>query len=188
MKKAFLITLIVLASNGLMAQSNKAITFGASASVDFGRFQDRIEITPNVAVRIAPKIYLGLGPTVSFYSTQNSVFKNKANINEKLEVKDKIWYLGGEMFLQFVPFEHKESFINNVFLQTSFEALFGNGVYRDQSGKYDYNINNYTPLVGIGYEHSLIEGLTLAMSLNFKLNNEHDSPYRNPITRIAIKF
>jgi hypothetical protein len=188
MKKTFLISIIILSTFGLFAQTNKTFFFGARASLDFGRFQDRVEITPNVAVKIASKTYIGLGTTVAYYASQSSVYQYNDNMTTESDIKDRTWYWGGEIFLRFIPFENKESFLKNIFLQTSYEAIFGKGVYEDQSGKYNYDIDNYTPFWGIGYKQPLSEKLSLGMSLNFKLNNETDSPYSNPMIRIAIEF
>ena len=188
MKKSILFTVFILTGYSLLAQTNKSLFFGASASADFGRFQDRIEITPTIAFRIVPKTYIGLGTTVAFYSTNNTIYEYDNDNTTEIETKDRIWYLGGEIFLRFVPFEQKQTVIKNIFFQSSYEAIFGNGNYKDQSGNYDYKTDNYTPFVGIGYKQPLSEKISLGILLSFKLNNEADSPYRNPMIRIALEF
>lgn len=188
MRKLFLITLLGLYGCTLLAQKESKIFYGISASADFGRFQDRIELTPLAGIKVLPKVYAGLGTTVSFYSTENTVHVYNNNNSRKYKVDDNIWYYGGELFLRFQPFEKQKSFTKNIFLQSSYEYLQGKGKYKDQSGKYRYQTNNHTFLAGLGYKHPLSDKLNLGMSLNFKLNNESDSPYRNPIIRISLEL
>ena len=188
MKKTVLFGILCLFSLGLTAKSAKGFLIGATTSADFGRFQDRIEFTPNVAVRILSKTYLGLGTTIAYYSIENELYQY-SNINStQPDIKDKIWYGGGELFLRFVPLEDKKSFARNLFMQTSFEALWGKGRYFIQQAKYKYNTANQTFFAGVGYKQPVSDKLSLGMLVNFKLNNEKDSPYRNPIIRFSLEF
>lgn len=188
MRKLFLLALFGLCGCSLFAQKESKIFYGVSASADFGRFQDRIEVTPLMGVKILPKIYAGLGTTLSYYSTENSVYVYSGNQENKYKVDDKIWYYGGELFVRYNPLEKIKNFTKNLFLQSSYEYLHGHGKYKDKGGRYKYKTNNHTFLAGIGYKHPISEKLNLGMSLNFKLNNESDSPYRNPIVRISLEF
>ncbi|MCG8583035.1 MAG: hypothetical protein MI866_24165 [Bacteroidales bacterium] len=179
---------IALCISGLLlsAQSKKPIFYSISGSVDFGRFQNRIELTPSIAIRALPKTYFGLGISASYYSSENTVYK--ANITQQSIIDDDIWYLGGELFARYLPFENKDGIVNNCFLQTSFETLYGRGKYKDESGQYQYKTNTYTLFTGIGYKQPINDKHAIGLLLNFKLNNAKDSPYRNPIIRVSFEF
>ncbi|GEM_PF-3783900 len=182
------ILLLLFCTSLLSAQTNKNTIFGLNASADFGRFQDRIEMTPTIAFRTIPKLYLGFGTSISYYSSTTYIYSNKNNTTVKSSVKDKTWYIGGELFVRYLPFEGKKLFINNIFLQASYEALWGNGNYKDKSGKYSYNTTNHTPFIGVGYKQRLIKRLAIGVIVNIKLNNENHSPYRNPVVKVALEF
>ena len=187
MKNTFILSLL-LCTIGLSAQTKKGTIFGLSASADFGRFQDRIEITPTIAFRTIPGVYVGFGSSVSFYSTIYYKYSSKNNTVVRSSLKDEIWYFGGEIFIRYFPFEKHKLFINNIFAQTSYEALWGNGNYNEKGVSYNYKTTNYTPFIGIGYKQRLTNRLAIGVILNMKLNNEKDSPYRNPVVKVAIEF
>jgi len=188
MKKVLLITVFSLFRLNLLAQSNKNLLFGTTASFDFGGNQESVEINPALGVQVLPGTYIALGPTISFYSTNNTAYHYESNITIKSEIEDKILYWGEKLVLQYSPFEHKPSPIKYVFVQSSYQTLRGNGIYIDKSGQYKYSIDNYTPFAGIGYKLNFWDLLNLDILLNIKLNNEADSPYHNPIVRIGIEF
>lgn len=188
MKKVVIILILFTVSVNIYAQENKKLLWGFSASADFGRYNDRIGIEPNIAYQILPKTYLGIGGAVLYYNTENTVYDVAENNVTQTGVKDRVWYFGGSSFLQFVPFENKETFVKNMFLQTSIEALFGNGKYKSNGNTYSYTTENYTPFVSIGYKQPLSEKMSLNILLAFKLNDENDSPYKNPVIRVGVQF
>jgi hypothetical protein len=181
--------LTALCFSGLLlsAQSKKPVFYTIGGSADFGRFQDRIELTPTIAFRILPKTYAGFGLSASYYSTENTVYKVNNN-TQQATIDDDIWYWGGEFFTRYLPFESKDGFVKNCFLQTSFETLYGRGKYKDESGQYKYKTNNQTLFAGVGYKRPINDKFAIGLLLNFKLNNEKDSPYRNPIIRVSFEF
>lgn len=188
MRNLIIILILFMTGTGASAQTEKSFFYGSSASIDLGRFQDRFEITPMAGFKILPKTYLGLGVTLSYYSTESAAYQTNENIYIETEIKNKIWYKGGEVFLRFSPFENKQLFVKNLYFQTSYEALWGKGKYNDESGKYDYNTDNFTPFAGIGYKQPFSDKFSLGLMLNFKLNDESDSLYRNPVVRVSFEF
>ena len=188
MKKALFIGVWLIASSVTMAQSERKTFYSLSGSADFGRFQDRLELTPSVSFLLLPKTYLGIGLSTSYYSNETSVYSNN---NQKLvesKVKDVIWYWGGELFIRFHPFENQATLLRNCFLQSSFETLKGNGRYKEENGTYSYHSTHKTAFAGIGYKQPLNERISLGLLLSFKLNNEKNSIYRNPIFRLSFEF
>ncbi len=188
MRKLIVILVFITLTKAIDAQEERKFFYGISVSVDLGRFQDRFELTPLLGVKVFSKTYVGIGLNISYSNTENIVYTQENNKTIENLIEDQIWYLGGNCFLRFLPFENKENFIKNLYLQTSYEGLWGNGVYSDETGKYDYATDNFTPFVGLGYKQYLGGRFSLGALVSFKLNNEEDSPYRNPIVRIAFEF
>lgn len=188
MKKVVIILISFTVLANINAQENKKLFWGFSTSADFGRYNDRISIEPNVAYQILPKTYLGIGGTVLYYRTENTIYNVAENNIIQANVKDRISYLGANSYLRFIPFQHKETFVKNMFLQTSIEGLFGIGKYQSFGITSNYTTENYTPFVTIGYQEPLNEKMSLNVLFAFKLNNEEDSPYKNPVIRLGIQF
>ena len=188
MNKLLPIIALFLISITVWAQSDRSVFYHINGSADFGRFQDRIELTPSVSVRIFAKTYLGVGLSTSYYSNETAIYTNKDKVLAESKVKDKIWYFGGELFARFIPFENKEGIIKNCFLQSSFETLRGKGKYKDTNETYNYNTTNNTVFAGVGYKQPLNEQLGLGLLLSFKLDDEKDSIYRNPVVRVSFEF
>ena len=69
MKKLTLLILILCAFH---AYSQDNITVGGTFSVDLGRFNDRIEVMPSVALRTFSNTYLGIGITYAYYHQPNT--------------------------------------------------------------------------------------------------------------------
>ncbi len=189
MKRIILILLVCIGSLNLQAQTtNRSFFWGAAVSADLGRYVDRVELIPHIGFKIVPQLYMGLGASLSFYATESYYYNPADSTGSEEIIKDKVLYLGGELFLRYVPFENSDKSVRNIFLQTSYEVLYGNGTYTEQTGDYKYNTLNYTPFIGIGYKQPLSDRFSLGLLMSFKLNNEADSPYRNPIIRIAFEF
>lgn len=188
MKKQLFILLIFCTCLNAFARQERTLFYGATTSLDFGRFQDHVEMTPLMGIKILPRIYAGIGATLAYYSKENAIYQDQTESYSSTEIKDKVWYKGGEVFLRFVPFDQKEIFLKNIYIQTSYEALWGKGEYYDSSGTYKYNTDNFTPFVGMGYKQPLLDQFSLGIMLAFKLNKEADSPYRNSIVRITFEF
>lgn len=188
MKHPLLILIFYLAGLPLFAQAEKTQFYGTTASADFGRFQDRIEISPMAGIKVLPKIYAGLGITLAYFSIESVVLNKNNDSWSESKTKDQIGYSGGQLFIRHVPFEQKEGLLKSLYLQVAYEALWGNGTYSDASGKYQYSLDNFTPFAGIGYKQALWNRFSIGALLCFKLNDEKDSPYQNPIFRISFEF
>jgi hypothetical protein len=185
MKSIYLSLICCLLSTICYSQKSSSFFYGASASANFGRLQDRIEITPIAGYKILPKTFIGIGATLSYFSNKNIVYKDR---KRKTTSTDKIWYKGGEVFLRFFPFDKNKNHIKNFYLQAHHEALWGNGKYIIQEKSYNYRTDNFTSFIGLGYKHPLVDRFSLGMMLAFKLNKEADSPYKNQLLRISFEF
>lgn len=188
MHKIFFILLFSFTSIHIHAQKNAILFAGATASAYFGQLQDRVEISPLVGFRVLPKTYLGASATFSYYSTSSIVLEKQQNTTDQQSVQNKLWYTGGAIFARYIPFQQKNNALGNVYLQASYEALWGVGKHTNNKNEFEYQTMNYTPFVGIGFKQSIIKNFSLGALLSFKLNNELHSPYRNPIIRISFEF
>ena len=174
----------------LSAQEKNKFIFGGTISGDFGRFNDRIEITPSVHTKIIPKLYFGIGATLAYFKQEST---NYAIDNQNMEVRvynitSKTFYYGVNTFSRFYPFEDKKEVHKNIYMQAEFEYLRGDGTYKNDLGKDKFSTNYNTVFAGIGYKHLLGKKMSLTTSIFFKLNNKANSPYRNPIIRIGFEF
>ena len=174
----------------LYAQEKNKFIFGGTVSADIGRFNDRFEITPTVHKKVFPKFYLGLGATLAYYKQESTgyIFDNQNSEVTEYDIKTKTTYYGGNLFARYFPFEKKNNFFQNIYLQTEFEYLKGNGKYKDATGNYTFKTDNKTIFTDLGYKQLIGNKFALNVNLLFKLNNESDSPYRNPIIRIGFEF
>lgn len=188
MAKVFFILLLSFMSSHIHAQKKATLFAGATASAYFGQLQDRVEISPLVGWRVLPKTYLGISATFSYYSTNSIILEKQPNTTTQQSIKNQLWYTGGSFFVRYIPFQQKTTALSNVYLQSSYEALWGVGKHTNNKGQFEYQTMNYTPLVGIGFKQSIIKNFSLGALLSFKLNNEQHSPYRNPIVRISFEF
>jgi len=174
----------------LPAQESKKVSIGGTLSVDFGRHYDRFEFTPTISKKILPKLYIGAGPSLSYYSQTAYIYQYNKETNTSVELKAKsnMRYLGGTLYTRFYPRETAENFTQNVFLQTRYEYLRGKGTYRNSDVKFNHTTNNNTFFTGLGYKHALGKKSKIYFLLSFKLNEEKYSPYKNPIIQIGFDF
>lgn len=189
MKKVIFITCICILTLGNAQEKNKFV-FGGTVSADIGRFNDRFEVTPTIHIKAFPKIYVGVGATIAHYKQESIgyLLDNQTFEVTEYDITSKTTYYGGNLFARYFPFENKKGFYNNFYLQSELEFLKGAGKYRDITGNYKFKTNNRTLFTGIGYKHLIGNKFALSASILLKLNNESDSPYRNPIIRIGFEF
>ena len=188
MKKVIILIGILCCSANVFSQTDNKFIFGGAFSADFGRFNDRLEVMPTVYKRLVPHLYVGVGVSISYYQFRStSVYYDNDEATE-FTSKTKTTYLGLNMLSQYYLFEKKNSFIGNAFLHAEIEFLKGKGNYKDDFVKQGFTTNNTSVFTGIGYKHKLKDKLSIKTSLLFKLNEEADSPYRNPVFRIGIEF
>ncbi len=188
MKRIVLIFVIWGSLISPSAAQNSDWLFGGTATVDFGTFQDRVMLSPYLGKQIFPKCYFGGNATLAYLTNETVYFQTTDNVTTEVSLKDQIWYYGGGLFIQYLPFEQKEYFIRHFFLQSRYEYLWGRGTYREEARKYNYQTDNQTIFLDIGYKQSLSARLKLHLLLSFKLNQESDSPYRNPMIRFGVEF
>lgn len=189
MKKGILLMCFCVIS-ALNGQEKNKFILGGTVSADIGRFNDRFEVTPTVQTKVLPKIYLGIGATFAYYKQVSIgyLLDNQAFEVTEYDITTKTTYYGGNLFVRYFPFENKKKFYSNLYLQSELEFLKGNGKYQDITGNYKFKTDNKTIFTGIGYKHLIGNKFALSTSLMFKLNNENDSPYRNPLFRIGFEF
>ena len=172
------------------AQEKDRFIFGGTVSADIGRFNDRIEMTLITYKKIIPKWYIGMGATLSNYNQESIVYVADAQNLELTEYssKTKTTYYGASLFVRYFPFEKKAIFLKNIYMHSEFEYLKGDGDYKDDTGTYAFKTDNRTLFSGIGYKQFIGKTIALTANLLFRLNNESDSPYRNPIIRIGFEL
>ena len=188
MKKLFIFLSFLFISFNILSQEKNKLIFGGNLSADFGRFNDRLEIMPTIFKQLTSNFYIGVGVTFSYYQQESTSFLYENDSVEEFKSKTKTTYLGVNLLLQYYPFKMKKEFLNNLFLTSEMEFLKGKGKYKDAFVNEQFNTNNTTFFLGLGYKHELSEKISIKTSLLFKLNNEKDSPYRNPIFRIGLEF
>ena len=190
MKRTVIILLYFCLISSAHTQKKDRFIFGGTVSTDIGRFNDRIEMTLIAYKKAIPKCYVGMGATLSNYNQESITYVTDAQSLEFTEYssKTKTTYYGASLFVRYFPFEKKEIFLKNIYAHSEFEYLKGDGKYNDNTGTYAFKTDNRTLFCGIGYKQLIGKTMALTANVLFKLNNEPNSPYRNPIIRIGFEL